>query len=88
MDSLLLTTKYMNASDTTQLKMRELMTVKEVAAFLKITPNSVYRMVERRLVRFFKIRSGIRFAKSDIEAYLNQCCVEAINENDYGSTKN
>jgi excisionase family DNA binding protein len=78
----------MNASDTTQLKTSELMTVKEVASLLKVTPNSVYRMVERRLVRFFKIRSGIRFAKSDIEAYLRECCVEAINDNEYGGKKN
>ncbi|HAU65998.1 MAG: binding domain protein, excisionase family protein [Candidatus Uhrbacteria bacterium GW2011_GWF2_39_13] len=78
----------MNASDTTQLKINELMTVKEVANFLKVTPNSVYRMIEKRLVRFYKIRSGLRFMKTDVESYLNSCCVEAINENDYGGTKN
>ncbi len=66
-----------------------LMTVTDVAGYLGISKSSVYRMIEKRVIPFYKIRSGVRFERSDITTYLNQCRYEAFNhENDYGGTKN
>lgn len=77
----------MSKVSTEQPKSHEYMLVSEVAELLRISESSVYRMVEKRLVRFFKIRSGLRFRRLDIEEYLESCCFETA-ENEYDSTKN
>ncbi|MBI2551324.1 helix-turn-helix domain-containing protein [Candidatus Uhrbacteria bacterium] len=64
-----------------------LMTIKEVADFLQISRSSAYRLIEKRAIRFFKIRSGIRFNRSDVVGYLESCAVEPIGK-EYGDTKN
>lgn len=56
----------------------ELLTPQEVAELLRISRASVYRMVEKRLIRFYKIQSGLRFRKTDVIEYLNQGCIEAV----------
>ena len=68
----------MNMASSQQLNYSTYLTVKDVAALLHISPNSVYRMVEKRVVRFYKIRSGIRFRLKDVEEYMDSCLVEAI----------
>jgi len=64
-------------SDARDMKMR-LLTPNEVAAFLRISKNGVYRLVERRAIRFYRLRGVLRFDMSDIEAYLKQGCVEPM----------
>ena len=59
---------------------KTLLTVKDVASILNTSPSSVYRLIDARLVPFHRIRSGIRFRSEDIEGYLTECRVEAINE--------
>jgi len=61
--------------------------VKELTSVLGISKSSVYRMIERREIAFYRIRSGLRFLKQDIDEYLQSCRFEAINENDYASSK-
>jgi excisionase family DNA binding protein len=58
----------------------ELLTVAEVAQVLKISISGVRRLQERRLIPFFKIGGGIRFATSDILSYLQKQRVEAIDQ--------
>ncbi len=50
----------------------EIMTVKDVAAYLKISPLTIYRKRKAGKIRFFKDGRFVRFRKSDIDAYVNQ----------------
>jgi excisionase family DNA binding protein len=64
-------------SQARALNMR-LMTPSEVAVFLRISKNGVYRLVERRVIRFYRLRGVLRFDQQDIEAFLKQGCVEPM----------
>jgi len=57
---------------------KRLLRVNDVARILNISSSSVYRMVEKRLVTFYKLRSGLRFKEKDIEQYVQDCRTEAI----------
>jgi excisionase family DNA binding protein len=56
----------------------ELMTPDEVATMLKISKVGVYRMVEKRHIRFYKVMGSLRFDKEDILAFLQANGVEPI----------
>lgn len=43
------------------------MTLEEVAAWLKVTPRTIYRMLEEKQIPAFKIRSAWRFRRDEIE---------------------
>lgn len=45
----------------------EVLTVKEVAKMLDITPPAVYRAVKERRIKHFRIGSAIRFVRTDVE---------------------
>ena len=49
---------------------RIMMTVTEVARYLHVHPNSVYRLIRERRVPVFKIASEYRFDKRDLEAWI------------------
>src|SRR5262245_18619136 len=67
--------------------MIELLTRDEVARLLKISRAGVYRLVEGRRLTFYKVGHGLRFAKSDVMAYLRHHRVDALGTYQYGSTK-
>ena len=54
------------------------LTPDEVAALLRISKTGVYRLVERRVVRFYRISGLLRFEQSDLEAFIRQGCVESM----------
>ena len=56
----------------------ELLTIKEVADLLKVSEPTVRRLQQSRLIPFFKVGGGIRFAKDDIVNYLKKMRVEAM----------
>lgn len=56
----------------------DLLTPDEVAKILRISKASVYRLVERRQVRFRRVCGLLRFALSDIEMYLSAGTVEPV----------
>jgi excisionase family DNA binding protein len=58
----------------------ELLTIPEVADFLKISVPSVRRLQQRRQIPFFKVGGCIRFARSDVAAYLQKRRVRTIDE--------
>jgi len=58
----------------------ELLTIPEVAHFLKISVPSVRRLQQQRKIPFFKIGGRIRFARSDVAAYLFTRRVRSIGE--------
>jgi excisionase family DNA binding protein len=65
----------------------ELLTRDELAQLLKISRASVYRLVERRQLPFYKIGNSLRFDKRDVVAFLLQNRIEAFGTQRYGSTK-
>ena len=56
----------------------ELLTVRELGAILKISPATVYRLVDRRQVPFYRLPHKLRFRKRDVEAYLAGTRVDAM----------
>lgn len=58
----------------------DLLTVEEVAKLFKILKSSVYRMVESRIIPYYKLRSGLRFAEEDVVQYLESQRVKPRDE--------
>ncbi len=58
----------------------ELLTIGEVAKLLKISVASVRRIQQQRHISFFKVGGSVRFAKSDIIAYLAKQRVGSIDK--------
>jgi excisionase family DNA binding protein len=55
----------------------KLLTVKETAKALSISPSLVYRLVSEGALRCYRIgRGALRFRQEDVEGYLNRCIVE------------
>ena len=50
----------------------------EAAEILHLTRRTIYDLVEKRKIRFYRIGSLIRFNKEDVEEYLRSKKVEAI----------
>lgn len=53
-----------------------LLTIDEVAAVLRVSKTSVYRLVDRRKLPFCRVGRGLRFRREDLEAYLQATRVE------------
>ena len=66
----------------------ELMTPEEVAEMLKISKAGVYRLINKRAIRFYKVMGSIRFKKSDIVSFLDANRFEVVGLHSYGNTKN
>ncbi len=56
----------------------EILTIKEVAEFLRISPTSVRRLQQGRHIPFIKVGGGIRFIKNDIIKYLEENRIESM----------
>jgi len=56
----------------------ELLTITEVAEILRISATGVRRLQQRRRLPFHKVGGSVRFAKSDVVAYLAKRRVESI----------
>jgi len=48
--------------------MDEIMTLEDVAAYFKVTPRTIYRMLDEDQIPAFKIRGTWRFRKDQIQA--------------------
>lgn len=49
-----------------------MMTVKEVAKFLRVHEMTIYRMCKRKAIPCYRIGGNWRFNKADIEKWLKQ----------------
>jgi excisionase family DNA binding protein len=56
----------------------ELLTIKDVAEVLKISPTSVRRLQQERHIPFIKVGGSVRFAKNDLVKYLERNRIESI----------
>ena len=66
----------------------ELLTPDELAQMLKISKAGVYRLIDKRLIRFHKVMGSIRFERGDILSFLENNRVEVVGLHRYGNTKN
>lgn len=55
----------------------EVMTLPEVAACLKVTERTIYRLAGAKKIPAFKVGGVWRFRKTDIEAWINSQSVES-----------
>ena len=57
------------------------LTAAQAAEFLGYAKSYIYKMIMRREIAYFKVGSrAVRFAKSDLVAYLNKCRVSSNDE--------
>jgi excisionase family DNA binding protein len=47
------------------------MTVKELAAYLRVGPNTIYRMVKRRQLPVFFVGGGQRFERGAVDRWIS-----------------
>jgi excisionase family DNA binding protein len=52
------------------------LTLADAAAYLNVTERYMRRLVAERRIPFFKVGRLLRFAATDLEAYLEDCRVE------------
>lgn len=61
--------------------------VSELAALLRVSKTSIYRLVERRLIPFHRLPRGLRFNRQDIETFLLNTHVDSVDKNTYERQK-
>ncbi len=52
--------------------MEKLLTIEEVASWLRLSKDSVYRLTQEAKIPAFKVGNQWRFRKSEIEAWLDK----------------
>ncbi len=50
----------------------EILTLKEVAVYLKVTERTIYRLAGAKKIPAFKVGGTWRFSRSDIESWIKQ----------------
>lgn len=58
----------------------EILTIKEVANYLKVNDRTVYRLASSQKIPAFKVGNAWRFKRADLEAWIN-------NQQNKGSTE-
>ncbi len=58
----------------------EFCTVEELAARLRVTKATIYRMARRGELPYYAIGRAMRFRLADVEAFLNRCRTTAPTE--------
>lgn len=61
-------------------KFPKLLTIDELAKMFRVSKTTIYRMVESRIIPFFKISSAIRFSEDEMTAYLESQRVKPKHE--------
>jgi excisionase family DNA binding protein len=54
--------------------------VEDLAVFLKISRATVYRLIDKKKIRFIRAGKGIRFRLEDVQDYLDKNSVEALSK--------
>jgi excisionase family DNA binding protein len=55
-----------------------LFTPSEAAELLRLSKASIYRLVEKRAIPFYRVSGSLRFAQKDLEEYLARGRVEPV----------
>jgi excisionase family DNA binding protein len=57
-------------------KTSEILTIKEVANFLKVTERTIYRLAAAKQIPAFKVGGSWRFSQADIVEWIKQQAVD------------
>ena len=57
---------------------QNLITPQELSKLFKISKSSVYRLVDSRILPFYKIGGNLRFSLNDVDGYLNGVRFESM----------
>lgn len=56
----------------------EILTIKEVADFLKVTERTIYRLAAARKIPAFKVGGTWRFSRADIARWIRQQAMQGL----------
>ena len=56
----------------------EILTIKQVADFLKVTERTIYRLAAAKQIPAFKVGGSWRFSRADIDSWIKQQSKEGI----------
>ncbi len=56
------------------------LTPPEAARLLRLSKASVYRLVETRVLPFYRVSGSLRFSKKDLEEYLTRVRVGSVSQ--------
>ena len=57
-----------------------ILTIKEIAEYLKVTERTIYRLAAAKQMPAFKIGGSWRFSRQDIDGWIKQQSAEIIGE--------
>lgn len=57
---------------TTRSPKTDILMIKEVAEYLKVTERTIYRLAAAKKIPAFKVGGSWRFSRADIEAWIKQ----------------
>lgn len=80
---ILLLNKLMNNSSTADHRKKNFLKPDELAEFLNISKPTVYRLIEKRQLPFYKIRGSLRFKTEDVVKFLEESRIEPIKLQSY-----
>lgn len=75
---ILLLNKLMNNSSNAGHQIKNILRPGELAEFLNISKSTVYRLVEKRQIQFYKVSGGLRFKLEDVLIFLEKNRIEPI----------
>jgi len=64
----------------------EILTLKEVAEYLKVTDRTIYRLAGAKRIPAFKVGGTWRFSRADIDAWIRRQSAEGQGGNDPACT--
>lgn len=74
------TTKLAKSMSSSQAE-NAIMTIGEVADYLKVTERTIYRLAGAKQIPAFKVGGSWRFSKADIDGWIKRQSMEAIEPN-------
>ena len=78
----------MLTSTSTSISESEILTIKQVAAYLKVTERTIYRLAAAKKIPAFKVGGTWRFSRVDIDSWIKQQSMEALDPNREDGDKN
>lgn len=75
---ILLLNKLMNNSSHAEINRKTFLKPDELAEFLNISKPTVYRLIEKRQIPFYKIKGSLRFKMEDVMQFIQGSRIEAI----------
>ncbi len=59
----------------------EILTIKQVADYLKVTERTIYRLAAAKKIPAFKVGGTWRFSRADIDSWIKQQSTQAFDGN-------